>query len=226
VIEVLASRSNFAAELLAAVEAKQIPVSDLTAFDVRQIRSLKDPALQDRVAAVWGEVRESSAAKRARIESLKQQLTAERLEGASPARGRSLFNNTCFKCHRLFGHGEDIGPDLTGANRNNIDFLLDNIVDPSAVVSRDFRMTTILTADGRMLNGLVAAKTAKTLTLQTQTDLKTIDLDDIEELERTPQSPMPDGLLDNLSEDQIRDLIAYLMQPAQVALPPGVPGKP
>jgi putative heme-binding domain-containing protein len=87
-------------------------------------------------------------------------------------------------------------------------------------------MTTILTADGRMLNGLVAAKTAKTLTLQTQTDLKTIDLDDIDELERTPESPMPDGLLDNLSEDQIRDLIAYLMQPAQVALPLEAPDEP
>jgi putative membrane-bound dehydrogenase-like protein len=226
VIEVLASRSNFAAELLAAVEAKKIPVSDLTAFDVRQIRSLKDSALQDRVADLWGEVRESSTAKRARIQSLKRQLTAERLQQASPGRGRRLFNDSCFKCHRLFGHGEDIAPDLTGANRDNIDYLLENVVDPSAVVSREFRMTTVVTADGRTLSGLVTAKTAKTLTLQTQTDLRTINLDDIEELERTKQSPMPDGLLDNLPEDQILDLIAYLMQPAQVALPPGAPDKP
>ena len=95
------------------------------------------------------------------------------------------------------------------------------VVDPSAVVGKDFLMTVVLTADGRVWNGLVAAKTDKTLTLQTQTDRKTIDLDDIEEIQRTPQSPMPDGLLDNLSEDQIRDLIAYLMQGAQVALPAG-----
>jgi putative heme-binding domain-containing protein len=116
----------------------------------------------------------------------------------------------------LFGQGETIGPDLTGANRNNIDYLLENVVDPSAVVTKDFRMTIVEMTDGRVLNGLVLVKNDKTLTLQTQTDQQTIGLDNVAQMRITTQSSMPDGLLDSLSPQQIRDLIAYLMQPAQV----------
>jgi putative heme-binding domain-containing protein len=219
VIEILVSRLTFAKELLDAIESKTIPVSDLTAFDVRQIRSLNDTDLNDRVATLWGEIRESTTEKLEQIQALKQQLTDQRLEQAALSQGRLLFNETCFKCHRLFGRGETIGPELTGTNRNNIDYLLENIVDPSAVVSIDFGMTIIITTDGRVLNGLVTATTEKTITLQTQTDLKTIARDDIAEMKPTSLSPMPDGLLDNLSPDQIRNLIAYLMQPTQIALP-------
>lgn len=219
VIEVLVSRTNFASTLLDAIENGKIPVSDLTAFDVRQIRSLGDPELLERVTALWGEIRESTAEKQERILSLKKQLDAERLASASLGHGRLLFNNSCAKCHRLFGQGQSIGPDLTGANRNNIDYLLDNIVDPSAEVGKDFGMTIVRTTDGQVFNGLVAAKTEKTITLQTQTELKTIALDDIEETKKTTMSPMPDGILDNLTQTQVRDLIAYLMQPSQVALP-------
>ena len=80
-------------------------------------------------------------------------------------------------------------------------------------------MTIVQTTDGQTLNGLVAAKNDKTLALQSQHELKTILLDDIEETKRSTMSPMPDGMLDNLSEDQIANLISYLMQPSQVRLP-------
>ncbi len=217
VIEILASRRAFAAELLDAIAAGRIPVRDLTAFDVRQIRSLDDVALQERVTRLWGNVRDSSQAKRERIASLKQYLL-ESVAKADPSRGRVLFNQSCAKCHKLFGEGEPIGPDLTGSNRNNVDYLLENIVDPSAVVSKDFRMTVVQMDDGRVWNGLVVRQTDKILALQTQTDMKTINRDSVDEIRRTQQSPMPDGLLDNLSVDQIRDLFAYLMHPTQVAL--------
>lgn len=223
VIEALASRKNFADALLAAIESGKIPLADLTAYDVRQIRSLGDSELQNRVAELWGEIRDSSDEKKDRMVELKKLLTPNRLATASPSDGRVLFNNSCAKCHRLFGYGEKIGPELTGANRNNIDYLLENVVDPSAVVSKDFRMTIVQTTDGQTLNGLVAAKNDKTLSLQTQNELKTILLDDIEETKRSTMSPMPDGMLDNLSENQIANLISYLMQPAQVRLPENQP---
>ena len=219
VIEVLASRASFADELLTAIESKKIRLTDLTAFDVRQIRSLGNAELNDRLTKVWGAIRDSPAEKTKRIAELKNQLTPQRLATASPSEGRILFNDSCAKCHQMFGYGEAIGPELTGANRSNIDYLLENIVDPSAVVSKDFNMTIVVTGDGQTFNGLVTAKTEKTLTLQTQNELKTILLDDIEATKRSTLSPMPDGLLDNLSDAQVANLISYLMQPAQVPMP-------
>ena len=218
VIEVLASRPQFAAELLSAVEAGKFPLADLTAYDVRQIRSLGDSDLLKQVSDLWGEIRESSAEKTNQIAELKKLLTPDRLAKASPTNGRALFNNSCAKCHRLFGYGQNIGPELTGGNRSNIDYLLENIVDPSSVVSKSYGMTIIQTVDGQTFNGLVATKNEKTISLQTQNELKTILLDDIEAIKKSTMSPMPDGMLDNLSEDQIADLFNYLMQPSQVEL--------
>ena len=219
VIEILVARASFAHVLLDAVEAGRLPASDLSAFDVRQVRSHSDPALQRRVTVLWGEVRDSSAEAQERIESLKAMLAESTLRQADLPRGRQLFKKNCASCHRLYGQGEAIGPDLTGANRDNLDYLLDNIVDPSAVLSKDYRMTIVYTVDGRVLNGLVLAKTDKTLRLHTQTETKTIALADIDELETTRKSPMPDQLLDELADEDIANLIAYLMHPTQVALP-------
>ncbi len=219
VIEILASRPAFADALLIGIEKGAIPVDDLTPFDVRQIRSLNDESLNERIGSLWGEVRETPEAKQLYIEKLKGQLTESNRSHSDLSHGRELFQKSCAKCHKLFGQGEAIGPDLTGANRNNLDYILENVIDPSAVVSKDFRMSIIEMIDGRVLNGLVLTKNAKTLTLQTQTDQLTIKLADVEEIRVTSSSPMPDGLLDNLSEDQIQNLLSYLMHPTQVSLP-------
>lgn len=216
VISMLVTRKSFAHHLVDAIEEARIPVEDLTAFDVRQIRSLGDKDLFDRVSVVWGHVRDSTAEKHARINGLREKLTPEVLSHANLSNGRQLFNKTCSKCHRMFGVGENIGPDLTGSNRNNIDYLLENILDPSAVVNKDYRMSIIETEDGQVLNGLIVSTTDKSMALQTQTDLLTLAQDDIANVTTTSTSPMPDGLLDNLSDQQVRDLFAYLMSPGQV----------
>ena len=219
VISVLVSRRSFAKELLDVIAGGHLPVAVLSAFDVRQIRSLGDPQLDQRVTELWGEVRETPEEKLKKIHRLKSLLSPKTLQAAAPSTGRVLFNKTCAQCHRLFGDGEQIGPDLTGANRSNMDYLLENIVDPSAVVGKDFTMTVLLMDDGRVLNGLVVSQNKKTLQLQTQTELKTVQLDEIEEIKRTSESPMPSGLLDSLTDEQIGNLFSYLMQPTQVALP-------
>lgn len=223
VLQTLASRANWAHQLLSAIEADQIPLDDLTAFDVRQIRSLGDAKLRQRLTKTWGEIRDSPTEKRQRITELKKMLTAQRLSSASPFVGRSLFNMHCIRCHRLFGQGESIGPELTGANRDNLDYLLENIIDPSAVVSKNYRMTVIATTDGQILNGLVTAKMAKTIQLQTQNEQKTILIDDIESIKQSALSPMPEGLLDRLTDQEIANLVRYLQQPAQVPLPAAQP---
>jgi putative heme-binding domain-containing protein len=119
----------------------------------------------------------------------------------------------------MYGEGQKIGPDLTGSNRSNLDYLVENIVDPSAVVQADYRVSILMMEDGRILNGVVVSKNDRTLSLQTQTELLVVERDEIEEIKQTSQSPMPEGQLDQLSPSQIRDLFAYLRHPSQVPLP-------
>ena len=219
IISILASRASFAAELLDAIRNGRIPRNDLSAFQVRQIHSLDDPALSAAVAEVWGEVRETPEEKQRVIETLRQSLTPEHLASADRGAGRALFATACQNCHRLYGAGGQIGPDLTGGNRSDLDYLLSNIVDPSAVVDKDYRMTLVVTDDGRVLSGLVTARSDRTLTLHTATESLTLDRRDLVEERVTEKSPMPEGLLDNLTSTQIRDLIGYLSHPSQVSLP-------
>jgi putative membrane-bound dehydrogenase-like protein len=224
VIAVLTSRRAFVDELLNAVEVESIPVADLTPFDARQIRSMNDEVLNARLSKLWGETHDSSEEKLERMKQLKELLSKPNQIAQDLQKGRELFNQSCAKCHRLFGQGETIGPELTGANRTSIDYLLENVVDPSAVVSKDFCMSVVMLDDGRVLNGLITVKTDQVLTLQTQTELQTLDLSTVERIQATALSPMPDGLLDALTDEQIRNLIAYLQSPQQIALPDGAPG--
>ncbi len=224
VISVLTSRPAFVKELLNAIESEAIPAADLTPFDARQIRSMNDEALNARLSALWGETHDSSQEKRERMKQLKELLAKPSQVALDLQQGRELFNQSCAKCHRLFGQGETIGPELTGANRANVDYLLENMIDPSAVVSKDFCMSVVMLDDGRVLNGLITVKTDQVLTLQTQTELQKLDLGTIERIQATSLSPMPDGLLDAFTEEQIRNLIAYLQSPQQVAIPDALPG--
>ncbi len=122
-------------------------------------------------------------------------------------------------CHTLYGHGGRLGPDLTGSGRSNIDYLLENIVDPGANLAANFRMNVITLNDGRTLSGTILGSTSRTLTLQGMTDKVTIEQSDIVTRQELMQSMMPEGLIESLTMEQKRDLIAYLMHPTQVPLP-------
>jgi putative membrane-bound dehydrogenase-like protein len=218
-LDALVSRPAFARALLDRIAAGKIPRGELTAFHARQIRSLGDPGLSQRLSEVWGELRDSAADRRERIARLKQQLDPATIARSDPRQGRVVYSRVCGSCHVLYGQGGSIGPDLTGAGRDNLDYLLENLVDPGASVSADFRMVVVALRDGRVLNGLVRAQTGRTLTLQTQTEALVLDRAEIEGLHPSSLSLMPDGLLDHLSTTEVRDLIAYLMHRTQVSLP-------
>jgi putative heme-binding domain-containing protein len=137
--------------------------------------------------------------------------------------GRLLFARTCASCHTLFGEGAKIGSDLTGSQRTNPEYLLTKLIDPSAVVARDYQMTIITTTSGRTLSGLVKEENDKTLTLQTQNEAIRLDKSEIEQRQRSLQSMMPDGLLAPLTLAEVRDLIAYMSGSGQVPLPASAP---
>jgi putative membrane-bound dehydrogenase-like protein len=219
VMETLVSRPSFAAGLLEQIAAGRIPVAELSALHARQIRSFGDDQLTARLSEVWGELRDSPQDKAELIARLKQQLTAEHLAAADKPHGRAVFQTTCANCHRLYGAGGTIGPDLTGSGRQNLDYLLSNIVDPSAVVNKDFRMSVLRHVDGRILNGLVVSQDEQRVVLQTATERLTILREEIDEISLSTLSAMPEGILQPLKDEQIRDLVAYLMSPGQVELP-------
>jgi len=219
IISILVSRPSFAIPLLKTIGSGGIPRTALTSFHVRQLHSLENPEVSRLTTEVWGELRDSSEEKQAQIAEWKQKLSDPVLAKANLSQGRVLFNATCSKCHRLYGEGTLVGPDLTGSNRNDLHYLLENIIDPSAVVNKDFRMQIVVLDDGRVLNGVITQQTERTMTLQTLTDAITIDKESIENTKQTTLSPMPEGMLQNLTPEQVRDLIAYLKHPSQVPLP-------
>jgi putative heme-binding domain-containing protein len=221
--DTIVSRPTFARALLDAMAAGKIPPADLTAFHVRQIRSLNRPELDRMLTETWGELRDSGPEKQALMGRLKKQFTPEVLAAADPGRGRVVFNKICASCHTLYGQGGQVGPDLTGAGRDNLDYLLENIVDPSATVTADFRMVVVAMQDGRVLNGIVRSRNARTLTLQTQNEVMVLEQGDVEALKPTTASLMPEGQLDTLKPDEVRDLFAYLKGRVQAPLPAASP---
>jgi putative membrane-bound dehydrogenase-like protein len=219
VITILVSRPAWARALLDAVAAGKIPRNDIAAFHAREILSLNDPALSARLKEVWGDLRESPAAIKELIAKLRTVLTPEALAHADPHAGRAVFASICATCHTLYGEGGKIGPDLTGANRDNLDYLLENIADPSAVVAPDFRMSILTLKDGRVIAGMIPTKTEHTLTVRTMTDLQTVERSEVVKIEESPLSMMPEGLLAAFTPEQNRNLFAYLMGHQQVELP-------
>jgi putative heme-binding domain-containing protein len=218
-ISVLVSRRSFAKALLDAVAAGAIPRQSISAFHARQIRSLNDPAITQRLGQLWGEVRETDAARREMIARLKTQLSSDALAKADQRAGRALFQQMCATCHRLYGEGGQLGPDLTGSARDNLTYLLENIVDPNAIIPVDAHVSVVTLRDGRILTGLIGATTESTVTVRGLTETRNVERRDIAKTEELAQSLMPEGLLDALDEKQVHDLIAYLMSRQQVPLP-------
>jgi putative heme-binding domain-containing protein len=123
-----------------------------------------------------------------------------------------LFSAVCASCHKLYGEGAALGPDLTGSDRHNLDYLLGNIVDPNAMVPADYRVSVLKLKDGRTLTGVLPEQNNRTLTLQTPTERLTIERSQIAEQQQLSASLMPEGLLEALGEENVRNLIAYLMR--------------
>src|SRR5207302_3105045 len=127
--------------LLSAVKRGRVLRRDVSAFTARQLRALQNPQVDAALATVWGTVRPASQEKTQLMERYRKLLTGDSLAGADRVRGRLVFNQTCATCHRLFDDGGDIGPELTGAQRTNLDYILENVLDPSAVVARDYQVS-------------------------------------------------------------------------------------
>ena len=220
-LNTLASRTAYARPLLEAVRAGGVPKSALTADLVRQLRSLKDAKLAASLTEIWGVVRETSPDMTAEVERVKRVYWAGGSTPGDAPRGRVVFNQVCAQCHHLFDSGGSVGPDITGANRGDLDYLLQNILYPNAVIPNEYRASTVELKDERVLTGLVKSQDANSVVVQTANELLTLPRAEVRKIEGSEISMMPEGLVAGLTEPQIRDLLYYLSRPGQVPLPAG-----
>ena len=216
-IHALAARPGYGGQLTAAIKSGAVPRRDVPAYVARLLRRVVGSGFVE----VWGPVDALPAEQVAAFKKYKALLSAEALAKASPGRGRAVFERTCSSCHKLYGAGGLIGPDITGANRTNIDYLLGNILTPSAIIQDAYRMQMVLMRDGRLYSGIPAVESERLLELRVANQAKPVALakSQIASREIAPVSMMPEGLLANLSDAEVLDLVAYLRKLKQVPLP-------
>jgi len=218
-LNTLASRAAFAKPLVSAITDGRIPRNALTAEIIRQLRNLKNAEIDADLQKVYGTIRESSADKKQEIERFKRIYWAGGSQPGDASRGRAVFARVCQQCHTLFDAGGKVGPDLTGSNRGDLEYILQNILDPNAVIPNEYRASTIDLKDGRSLTCIVKQQDDKSVTVVTQTETLVLPRNEIESLQQSELSMMPEGLLAPLTDQEVRDLIYYLGRTGQVPLP-------
>ena len=218
-LNTLAARAPYAKALTAALADGKVPRNVLTADIFRQLHNLKNAEIDADLQKVYGTIRESSADKQKEIERYKRIYWAGGSQPGDGPRGRAVFVRTCQQCHTLFDLGGKVGPDLTGSNRGDLDYILQNILDPNAVIPNEYRASTIDLKDGRSLTGILKQQDDKSLTVLTQTETLVLPRNEIDSIQQSELSMMPEGLLAPLSDQEVRDLIYYLGRTGQVPLP-------
>ncbi len=212
----LAARVGSARTLLAAVEDGRVPVADLSPFVIRLLHEHGDAEVDALLARTVGTVRDADEDAAALVEAYTALLTPAVLDAADPVAGRAVFTRVCAQCHTFFGEGGDVGPELTGSNRRDLDYLLTTVLDPDAVVGLDYQASVVTLSDGRVLTGLVREETEGSFLLVSENDRVVVRTADVAERRLSQVSTMPQGLLTALPDEEVADLVAYLRSDRQV----------
>ena len=207
-LNALASRVSYARALIAAVGSGAIPARDLTASVLRQLALLNDPAV---TAFVTDQKAGPDTDPLGEVARLHGVLNKDVLATGDRARGKALFERTCAQCHTLWGGKANLGPDLTGLNRPDLDWTLKNVIDPTAIMGAEQQILVARLADGRVVAGMKKEDAAAHLALQNEAGLVTMPKSEIAALEETKRSTMPDGLFRPLSTAELADFLAYFM---------------
>jgi len=215
----LASRVNYAKALMGAIDKGEVKANELPADIVRQLRSHGQKDINAKLDKVWGVSRSTPESKLKEIAKYKKLLQAKPAKPVNLSRGRALYQRTCAQCHKLYGEGGEIGPDITGSNRNNLDYLLTNMLDPNAEIPNDYRTTILRTKDNRILVGVVRRSEGQSVTMATPAEVVTMAKSDVASIDQQNFSMMPEGLVLAFKQDELHDLVAYLRGTGQVPLP-------
>ncbi|MDG1892945.1 MAG: ThuA domain-containing protein [Verrucomicrobiota bacterium] len=211
---VLAGRSEWARRMLLLIQGGTLKREDVPYDVLIALQQREDPSLTGLMLSIWGNLHQPNGAKMQRIKEVRGIL--EEFQGDSSS-GKDVFDQICGICHVFHGHGRGIGPELTGYERSNLEFLLPAIVDPSLAVREEFELVTVTLRSGRpesegaVLTGFITAMEGDTITIKDLAgNLTVVAGKDVAGREHSPVSIMPGGLLDALTGQQIADLFAYI----------------
>ncbi len=176
---------------------------------IRKLKQHRDPELDRILEKYWTNTGSPTTAEMdKKINALSKLI----LNGTGdPYQGRGIFQNICANCHKLFSQGAEVGPDLTVHNRSDLESMLLAIVNPSAEIREGFENYSVETKNGRSLSGFLIEQDNQSIVLRGLDNQNNhLTRSDLSELRPAGISLMPEGLLDGLQEDQIRDLFAYI----------------
>lgn len=210
-MEALCSRTSWARLLLDAIDREEVDPSRLTAFYARQMASLGDEDLNTRLVKQWGMISQTSGETKATIEKLVRAYNDAPKWAFDRNSGEATFKKLCANCHLETENAPRIGPKLEGSGSKGIGYIVENIVDPNAVIGKDFQARSILTVDGLVVTGVILRESESAITIRTANSSETIAKDDIEQIIVSQNSFMPEGLLNSINERQKIELFLYLM---------------
>lgn len=207
----LSSRKPWSKALLAAVDRNDIDPKKISADTARKMTLHQDEMINELVAKHWEETQNATNEElQVKIAHFNEIIKAGK-GGGNPYSGKAIYKETCAKCHRLFTDGRNVGPNLTSYKRDDPLRMLLHIVNPSAEIREGYENYLVMTKKGRVSTGFIIDQDKKIVVIRgADGQNATIPRDDIMMMDRQPKSIMPDGLLDKMTEEQIRDLFAYL----------------
>ncbi|MCS6975753.1 MAG: neutral/alkaline non-lysosomal ceramidase N-terminal domain-containing protein [Gemmatales bacterium] len=204
-LDLLLSRPKWVKELIAALVSGKVSVNDLDATRRQILLDHPDAEVRSTAARIFSG---PSSADRAKV--LAEYRPAAATLG-NAVEGKRLFAKHCSGCHRLENVGHSVGPDLAAVASKPPEYLLQEILDPNRNVDTRYTINRILLKDGRIVSGLLASENAATLTLRAQEGREEVVLrSEIEQLQGTGRSLMPEGFEKELSPRAMSDLLAYL----------------
>jgi putative membrane-bound dehydrogenase-like protein len=205
----LVSRKQWGKQLLAAVAAGNIEPASVPRTTLKKLLLHHDGEIDALVQKHWGEIK--GATTLAMQQEVDRLLGVVRAGTGNPYPGKKLFVTRCASCHMLHSQGGTVGPDLTPYKRDEIAMLLLHIVNPSAEIREGYENQVVATESGRLLTGIVQEKDAQVLVLRTADGQRIVlPREDVAQISAAGVSLMPEGLLQGLKDQEVRDLMAYL----------------
>ncbi len=229
IVDLLTQRASWSKNLLSQVGKQKIAATSININQARRMQALKDTDLSELLNRHWGQVRDTRNPDREKV--VAEMKTLIRKSPGDPFAGEKVFKRVCAACHKIYGEGPEIGPDITLNGRNDFNQLLSNVFDPSLVIGAGYRVCTVVTTSGRVQSGLLVEDSPQRVVLKPadvavpgngRTDasvtavrvavgkLEIIPRDEIDEFKLSELSLMPEGLEKQLSQQDIVDLFAFI----------------
>ncbi len=206
---VLGTRRSWTQAWLDACTLQRVDATSMPMECVRAMRLHGDEALQLKISQLYPGLQGPDLVQAQRdVASLLGRV--EPIEG-DPYRGKAQFKENCARCHKLYAEGGEIGPDLTGYQRDQLPTLLRNIIAPSLEIREGYQTVGVRMEDGSILTGFIENQNDERFTLKAIDGTShVISKSEVDQVLKQMTSLMPEGMLNAMTDQQIADLLAYL----------------